>query len=124
MLDFDLADGCHMRIRMRPRNLTEADFKALIQNRGLVHATPVKQKPVHIDGERQFRSKLEARYAAHLEMLVKTGEIRRWEYEPMSLKLSQGKRYRPDFLVVLPLGAEAKAELRAPSGVGGRNLVR
>ena len=69
----------------------------------------------------KYKSKLEARYAAHLDMLVKTGEIKRWEYEPMSLKLSQGKRYRPDFLVVLPLGAEAKAELHEVKGKWTKN---
>ena len=68
-----------------------------------------------------YKSKLEARYAAHLEILVKTGEIRRWEYEPMSLKLAEGKRYRPDFLVVLPLGAEAKAELHEVKGKWTKN---
>lgn len=63
-----------------------------------------------------YRSKLEASYAAHLDLLQKAGEIRRWVYEPMSLKLSDGKRYRPDFLVVLPLGAEAMAEMHEVKG--------
>lgn len=39
----------------------------------------------------------------------------------MSLKLAEGKRYRPDFLVVLPLGAEAKAELHEVKGKWTKN---
>lgn len=68
-----------------------------------------------------YKSKLEAQYAAHLDLLQKAGEIRRWMYEPMSLKLSQGKRYRPDFLVVLPLGAEARTELHEIKGKWTKN---
>jgi hypothetical protein len=68
-----------------------------------------------------YRSKLEALYAAHLDMLVSAGEIRRWEYEPMSLKLSLGKRYRPDFMVVPPLGAEAKPEMHEVKGKWTKN---
>ena len=67
------------------------------------------------------KSKLEARYAAHLDLLVRAGEIRRWEYEPISLKLADGKRYRPDFLVVLPLSMEAKAELHEVKGKWTKN---
>ena len=68
-----------------------------------------------------YKSKLEARYADHLDLLVKSGEIRRWEYEPISFKLASGKRYRPDFLVVLPLGSEAKAELHEIKGKWTKN---
>ena len=68
-----------------------------------------------------YRSKLEAQYAAHLDLLQKAGEIRRWAYEPMSLKLAEGKRYRPDFLVVLPAGREAKAEMHEVKGRWTKN---
>ncbi len=73
------------------------------------------------DAPSPYKSKLEAQYAAHLELLLKAGEIRRWAYEPMSLKLADGKRYRPDFLVVLPLGAEAKAEMHEVKGRWTKN---
>ena len=63
-----------------------------------------------------YRSKLESRYAAHLDLLVKAGEIRRWEYEPISLKLGDKARYRADFLVVLPGGLERRPELHEVKG--------
>ena len=75
-------------------------------------------KKIHAGG---YRSKLEAQYAAHLDILVKAGEIRRWAYEPMSLKLAEGKRYRPDFLVVLPAGLEANAEMHEVKGRWTKN---
>lgn len=68
-----------------------------------------------------YKSKLEAQYAAHLDVLQKAGEIRRWMYEPMSLKLSYGKRYRYDFLVILPLGREAKPEAHEVKGKWTKN---
>jgi len=114
--------------------MSEEEFAAMVKRmkepeNGVIDAVaprggkPLKEaRPAnHVKSTLQFRSKLEARYADHLDMLVKAGEIRRWEYEPMSLKLSEGKRYRPDFLVVLPLGAEAKAELHEIKGKWTKN---
>ena len=46
-----------------------------------------------------YRSKLEAAYAGHLELQKKAGLIEDWRYEPLTLKLSQGKYHRPDFLI-------------------------
>ena len=124
---------------MKSRNPTEDDLKqfqanlkrikgtvggALSKETGTAYSPQGTRRPELTGGVAPpptYRSKLETRYAAHLEMLVKAGEIRRWEYEPMSLKLSQGKRYRPDFLVVLPLGAEAKAELHEVKGRWTKN---
>lgn len=110
---------------IKPRIITEAEF-AVMENRvGKSGANredrirPVKNPDPAVASP--YRSKLEARYAAHLDLLVKSGEIRRWEYEPISLKLANGKRYRPDFLVVLPAGAEAKAELHEVKGRWTKN---
>ena len=47
-------------------------------------------------------NKLEARYANHLELLLKAGEILHWEYEPFALRLGYRCTYSPDFLVVYP----------------------
>lgn len=92
------------------------------QDRTYVGATGVTAVPkVNLSSPSPYKSKLEASYAAHLDLLQKAGEIRRWAYEPMSLKLSQGKRYRPDFLVVLPFGAEAKSELHEVKGKWTKN---
>lgn len=75
-----------------------------------------------------YKSKLEAAYAAHLDLLVKAGEVKRWEYEPWRLWLSRGTvnpvtgkleghaSYRPDFLVVLPGGLERRPELHEVKG--------
>ena len=68
-----------------------------------------------------YKSKLEKMYAAHLDLLVKAGEIKRWEYEPIVLRLADGARYRPDFLVILPLGMEAKAQLHEVKGKWTKN---
>ena len=48
----------------------------------------------------RFRTKSEARYAQYLEGLRLAGEIVRWEYEPITLKIGVDCRYTPDFLVV------------------------
>ena len=116
---------------MKRASLTEQDLEKLESNlkriKGTVGGGKSLGEPVTTEGNAHrlapppYKSKLEARYAAHLDMLVKTGEIRRWEYESMSLKLAQGKRYRPDFLVVLRLGSEAKAELHEIKGRWTKN---
>lgn len=100
---------------MRYGRMTEEEF-AVIQNRvkgevDLSRATPIPPQPAD-----KYRSKLERKYSNHLDMLVKAGEIRRWEYEPISLKLAEGKRYRADFLVVLPGGMERRPELHEVKG--------
>jgi len=46
-----------------------------------------------------YRSKWEAAYAQELEAQKRAGEILDWWYEPFALKLTEGVRYRPDFLV-------------------------
>ena len=124
---------------MRRDSLTESDLKVFEANlrkiKGTVgggvdgHASTLgargrlvtRREPVSSPAPPPYKSKLEACYAAHLDMLVIAGEIRRWEYEPMSLKLSLGKRYRPDFLVVLRLGAEAKPEMHEVKGKWTKN---
>ena len=56
-----------------------------------------------------YRSKLEADYANHLELLKRAGEIIGWWYEPINFRLpGQRNFYKPDFLVQrqiwLPVG--------------------
>lgn len=55
----------------------------------------------------RFRSKTEARYAAHLDALVLRREVRDWLYEPITLTIGaalggRGARYTPDFAVWEP----------------------
>lgn len=49
---------------------------------------------------------LEKRYADHLNVLLATGVIDRWDYEPVTLKLAHRTRYTPDFRVILADGSE------------------
>jgi hypothetical protein len=45
-------------------------------------------------------NKLEAAYAAHLELLKASGDIKYWKFEPMSFKLAPLTTYKPDFLIL------------------------
>lgn len=47
----------------------------------------------------------EQQHALRLEALRRAGEIQRWEYEAVTLKLADGCRYTPDFLVIENDGA-------------------
>jgi hypothetical protein len=47
-----------------------------------------------------YRSKLEAKYASHLEMLRIAGKIQEWRYEPIRLRLAKLTTYTPDFLLL------------------------
>lgn len=44
-------------------------------------------------------NKTEAAYAQHLDLLQRAGLIRSWRFEAITLKLADGTRYTPDFLV-------------------------
>lgn len=43
---------------------------------------------------------LERRYAEHLVSLEATGEIRRWDFQPVKLRLADRTFYTPDFRVI------------------------
>lgn len=50
--------------------------------------------------KRQVRAamnKTEARYAAHLDLLLTTGKIRGWGFQRITLRLGDDCRYTPDF---------------------------
>ena len=49
---------------------------------------------------REYDSQLEERYAWHLAIELAGGRIRAWKPHPGSLKIAEGVRYNPDFLVV------------------------
>lgn len=50
-------------------------------------------------------NKLETRYAQQLELRRMAGEIRKWSFEPMKLKLADRTYLTIDFNVILPDGA-------------------
>ena len=52
-----------------------------------------------------YKSKLEKRYAAFLELRLRAGEIVKWRYEAISLRIGSGARYCPDFYVLLSDGS-------------------
>lgn len=70
--------------------------------------TPTKWNPpqsgrgAHQVGE---MNKLETRYAQHLELRRMAGEIRKWTFEPMKLRLADRTYLTIDFNVVMPDGA-------------------
>jgi hypothetical protein len=49
-------------------------------------------------------NKLEAAYAAELELRLRAQDILCWSYESVKLKLADGTWYTPDFLVVTGSG--------------------
>lgn len=61
---------------------------------------------------KKFRSKLEERYAAYLELRVHAKEILGYAYEPLRLRLADGTYYKPDFLVWFPDGTIAIHEVK------------
>ena len=48
----------------------------------------------------QYRSTYEAEYAQRLELLKCAGEIMDYLYEPLTVNIGVGAKYKPDFLVV------------------------
>ena len=96
---------------------TFAEYKALGANGRLAGSAALKpsadvkvQRPRHESGT---MNKLEARYAEHLELRKRTGEIRAYEFEPMKLRLAKSTFIDVDFLVVL---AEGLIELHEVKG--------
>lgn len=55
---------------------------------------------------------LERRYADHLNLRLAAGELDRWDYEPVTLKLAPRTTYTPDFRVILPDGTEEYHETK------------
>lgn len=57
---------------------------------------PAAARPRHETGK---MNKLEAKYAAHLELRKTTGEILEWRFEPMKIRLAPSTFFDIDFLV-------------------------
>ena len=64
----------------------------------------------------KFRSKLEAKWSRYLDLLVRCGEIKRYEYEPCYFEFLEVKfgirRYMPDFRVIEKNGDVTWHELK------------
>lgn len=104
---------------MRSRFLTEDDLKHFQRNgarvRGGVAVTrpcdpresagsspapsPSRSRRYEYNGQ-VYKSKLEVRFAMHLDALKHAGEVARWQYEPVNFRLPGKKNfYCPDFLI-------------------------
>jgi len=101
----------------RPRNLSEADFSALVKKRDqdpsdggerTVRARGfgcmLAEKASSLVGTTapspsKYRSKWEETFAYTLAMERQAGLIKAWAYESMTLKLAKGKYHRIDFLI-------------------------
>lgn len=77
--------------------------------RTIKHAHSVAVQGKRADLGRHFKSKMEANYARFLDMMVRQGEIHKWEYEPDEFwfegveglpDVRRGVRsYKPDFKI-------------------------
>ena len=54
------------------------------------------------DAVAPYRSKLETRFAERLDVAKSYHAIQAWWYQPCTLRLANGARYRPDFLALRP----------------------
>lgn len=75
------------------------------RSKGLKARAQKKRQPGQMNG-------LEKRYAEHLNLLLATGQIDRWDYEPVTLKLAKRTTYTPDFRVILADGTEEYHETK------------
>lgn len=83
-------------IRQTAGNETPAR-ESTYATRGALQGADLQRTPAH-----PYRSKTEARYADLLTRRQACGEITRWLYEPLSLRLGHASHYCPDFLVERP----------------------
>lgn len=88
------------RHRLTPADLTPEQLAAA----GLsVPARGVLRSPHTGRGAKRGMSRIEQRFAAHLDSLKRAGAVAAWAYEPMSIALPASRaRYRPDFALVAP----------------------
>lgn len=68
-----------------------------------------------------YRTKLEADYARHLDLLKSAGEVLSYHYEAITVHYTQANTYRPDFKVVYRDGTieivELKGHVREDDGI-------
>lgn len=104
--------------------LTEEQYEALMQKRtqeARERAESAEQpaesmgiaKPAEeVPSGPKFKSKAEARYAEILEAQRRDGNIRGWRYEGITLRLADGVRYSPDFVVFMNGGRMRLVEVK------------
>ena len=83
-----------------------------------------KASPHTGKGAKQGMSKLEQRFAAHLDSLKAQGAVSAWAYEPFSVALpAKRSRYRPDFALVAFGECGARGAGGEVGALGGGGLV-
>lgn len=106
-------------------NWTEAEVSAFYQGRNEAPpgeaVEPVQQKRSESHSSRM--NKTETAYAGYLELRKMAGEVKEYEFAPVTLKLGHDCRYTPDFLVLLTTGAvefhEVKGSKKKRNGKTG-----
>jgi len=91
---------------IRPRNLTEQQFAALVRRKdrdAIERPSPKRPTPSSFP---TYRSKLEAAFASYLDMQRRAGIFRDIWYEPVNLRLPGQKNfYKSDFLALEASGS-------------------
>jgi hypothetical protein len=90
-------------------------------NSNLTPSVQSVSRSVSLPGWPKATDKWNTSYAQFLELEKQAGRVSYWIYEPWSMWLPGGVRYKPDFLVVFPDGLERKPELIEVKGYS-RNL--
>lgn len=81
---------------------SEADISKHLKAQGETAIKTLLAEPKKIRGKGMNGT--ETLFSELLESSRLSGEISRWEFEPISLKVGPNTRYNPDFLAVLPDG--------------------
>lgn len=82
------------------------DIERLTQGRSPARAT---RRTIHKSGE---MNRTEAKYADHLELLKRAGEISDYRFECVKLRLADKTFYTPDFMVVASDGTIEMHEVK------------
>lgn len=101
--------------------MTAEQVEAHRKRIGLADEKPEVKKPRETD---RYRSELERRYAALMQIRIETGSVRSFNYESIKLRLPGGVFYTPDFSFVNESGEINLAECKGFMRESARNKLR
>jgi hypothetical protein len=104
--EYVAAQNSRLGIKDRPLTAKQTEPPKQIQ----LSAAPKHSTPSPGSGH---MNKLEASYAAHLEVRRMVGEITRWRFEPLKLRLAPSTYYNVDFVVYF---ADGRIEIHETKG--------
>ena len=92
------------RIQGREIEVDEKRMRGGVIRTGIIGDTAERKKPLPVarPAPSSYKSKWEERYAKQLAAEKVQGVIVAWWYEPFSMWLPGGVRYKPDFMVQYP----------------------